>query len=112
MTEAVAFFGDDWPAYKKNLKLIILDPELHTTLWFGVRSLVINESDQNRMVSSNHMAAWFVADFQRIQVLKKRHSLKIILSRKLMNDANESGMVMLRQFVAQKTNAQCVTVES
>lgn len=103
LDQVVAFYGDDWVAYKKNLKRILIDPELHTTLWFGVRSLVISESDQNRMTSANHMAAWLIADYQRVQYLKERHSLKIMLSNKLMNAANESGKARLQQFVDQKT---------
>lgn len=101
--QVASFFGDDWQRYKKNLKRIILDPDLHTTLWFGQRSLIIQESDTNRMASANHMAAWLVADVQRIQFLKERHSLKIMFSSKLMHAANESGKAKLQHFVDQKT---------
>lgn len=104
--QVVSFFGADWPMYKKNLKRILVDPDLHTTLWFGQRTLIIRESDENRMTSANHMAAWLVADVQRVQFLKERHSLKIILSRKLLEAANESGKAMLQRFVDQKTSGQ------
>ena len=101
--QVVSFYGVDWPKYKKNLRRILVDPDLHTTLWFGQRTLIVRESDQNRMTSANHMAAWLVADLQRVQFLKERHSLQIILSRKLMTTANESGKAMLQRFVDQKS---------
>lgn len=104
LDRVAAFFGDDWPKYKKNLKRVILDPDQHTNLWFGQRSVVIKESDENRLRSINHMAAWLIADYQRIQYLKERHALKIIWSKRLMDAANASGKVALDRFVAQKTS--------
>ena len=101
----VSFYGDAWPKYARNLKRIILDPDQHTNLWFGQRSLIVTESDQNRMQSANHMAAWLIADFQRIQFLKERHSLKIIWSKGLLEAANVSGKAMLQKFVDLKTKA-------
>ncbi len=104
LEEVVRFFGDDWRRYRKNVKCIIVDPEVGSTLWFSKRTLLIRETDPNRMSSTVHMAGWLIADFQRIYELKRRFALHCIWNRGVIDTANESGKRLRDQYVALRQN--------
>ena len=100
--EVVRFFGAEWPQYRRNLKCIIVDEQISSALWFSRRTLLVRESDANRMGSARHMASWLVADFQRVQTLRKKSALHIIWSSSVMNAANEAGKRKRDEFLKQR----------
>lgn len=102
LDEVGRFYGKEWRRYRKNIKYIIVDEEVSSTLWFGTKTLLVKESDANRMGSAVHMAGWLVADFQRIQALKRRHALNKQPSQKILDEVNESGKRMRAEYLAQR----------
>lgn len=71
--QLIAFYGDDWPRNRKNLKWIILDNELQTILWVARRAVIVQESDATRLDSTSLFVAGLVADCERVRVHRKYH---------------------------------------
>ena len=71
--QLIAFYGEDWANYRKNLKWIILDNELQTILWIARRAVIVHETDANRMDSIALFVAGLVGDCERVRVHRKHY---------------------------------------
>ena len=91
LDEVVRFFGDDWPRYRRNLKRIIVDPEIQSALWFSVRSLLVKEDKAMHAASAEHFAGFLVANYERIQCMRRKGALYVIWSSSLASTALECG---------------------
>lgn len=89
--QLIAFYGDDWPRYRKNLKWIILDNELQTILWVARRTTIVQESNANRMGSVEQFAAGLVADCERVHVHRKHHCSTIFWKKGIIALAHEQA---------------------
>jgi len=77
LNEVAAFFGDQWPSVQPLIKTVVINEGITTSLWIPQRAILILKTDQARMKSVRNLAGWLIADYERIDVLKK-HSCRLI----------------------------------
>ena len=66
------FYGSHWESVRPHLKTIIIDEGILTNLWIPQRTLIISKTDEGRMSSVENLAGWLIADYERIDVLRKK----------------------------------------
>jgi hypothetical protein len=77
LNEVAAFFGARWASVRPLIQTVVINEGIETSLWIPQRALLILKTDPARMKSVRNLAGWLIADYERIDVLKK-HSCRLI----------------------------------
>jgi len=82
LNEVARFFGDQWPSIQQFIKTVVINEGIITSLWIPQRAILILKTDPARMKSVRNLAGWLIADYERIEVLKKNSCRLIPWSKK------------------------------
>ncbi len=100
LDDAVRFFGDEWPAYQKQIKRIIFDDKLDSIVWVARRTIIVSESDQLRVKSPRDLAGWLVSDFERIKFSHDRKCATLVWNKNIPLFARQQAQSKRAQFLA------------
>jgi hypothetical protein len=102
LDEVVSFYGSGWSLRRKNVKCIVTDNELQTRVWVARRTVIIQENDADRLGSVKDLAGWLIADYERIQISRRRHCSVVVWNGAVSGQARQMGLEQREQYLAEK----------
>ena len=97
--EVAGFCGDDWAAYRKFIKTLVISEGMATCLLIPQRAIIIQHSDRTRMTSKTELAGWLIADYERIRLLQKYSCRMICWSGTAAEIAAKGALFTRKQYL-------------
>lgn len=99
MVEVLRFFGSEWKQYEGLIKSVVINDQLDSNFLPSHGFLIINESEQGKLATPEHLASWLVSYFRAVKVHKENHLGPIFWKNHIYDLAQVEGDTARREYL-------------